>query len=433
MVRFLLSGEKTGYTVLIVLVCVVSISIATVDGTRSSSNRKVHEAEERNGFKFDNQDWGYVTVRPSAHMFWWLYYVNPPNKFVDYNVFDKPLVIWLQGGPGSPSTGFGNFEEIGPIDVKGQPRNHTWVNDYNILFIDNPVGTGFSYVDDDSKYATDNHQIAQDLISCIDGFFAKIPEFRKVPTYIVGESYGGKMAAEFALLWYKHQRNGRIISNLKGVAFGDSWISPITSVRSWAPFLLSMGMIDYEDHEKIQNEIQHLMDLVAKQKWSNALSLWGFITREIVEVTGGIDFYNILKRVNVRKSSIPEDFSSLQNFMNDHVRNALKLNVTWHPRNLKVKQNLINDYMKPVTEIVTELLDKTDLKVVVYNGQLDLIVPTIGTLAWIKNLKWQYIENWKAAKRIPIINNDIIEGYVKGFQNFKMYWINRAGHFVNII
>ncbi|KAK0070958.1 hypothetical protein PV325_013768, partial [Microctonus aethiopoides] len=101
------------------------------------------------------------------------------------------------------------------------------------------MGAGFSYVDDDSAYATDNHQIAEDLVRCMHGFLAKIPEFKKVPTYIVGESYGGKMAAEFALLWYKHQQNGTIISNLKGVAFGDSWISPITIVGSWAPFLLN--------------------------------------------------------------------------------------------------------------------------------------------------------------------------------------------------
>uniref|UniRef100_A0A8C9AF98 Serine carboxypeptidase 1 n=1 Tax=Prolemur simus TaxID=1328070 RepID=A0A8C9AF98_PROSS len=55
--------------------------------------------------------WDYVTVREDAHMFWWLYYATNPCK----NFSELPLVMWLQGGPGGSSTGFGNFEEIGPF------------------------------------------------------------------------------------------------------------------------------------------------------------------------------------------------------------------------------------------------------------------------------------------------------------------------------
>uniref|UniRef100_A0A8C7EQF0 Serine carboxypeptidase 1 n=1 Tax=Neovison vison TaxID=452646 RepID=A0A8C7EQF0_NEOVI len=55
--------------------------------------------------------WNYVTVRKDAYMFWWLYYATNPCK----NFSELPLVMWLQGGPGGSSTGFGNFEEIGPF------------------------------------------------------------------------------------------------------------------------------------------------------------------------------------------------------------------------------------------------------------------------------------------------------------------------------
>lgn len=113
------------------------------------------------------------------------------------------MLIWLQGGPGASSTGYGNFEELGPLDVNLQNRNYTWVNDYNVLFIDNPVGTGFSYVDLQSAYTDNNRQIAEDLVECIRGFYNKIPQFKKVSVYITAESYGGKMAAEFALLWFQ--------------------------------------------------------------------------------------------------------------------------------------------------------------------------------------------------------------------------------------
>lgn len=148
------------------------------------------------GFGPGEQDWGYVTVRPGAHMFWWLYFTT-----ADVPVYtDRPLFIWLQGGPGASSTGYGNFAELGPLDLELNPRNFTWVKDSNVMFIDNPVGTGYSYVDDSSALTTTNRQIAQDLVEMMRGFYNQLPEFKTVPLIITAESYGGKMAAEFALL-----------------------------------------------------------------------------------------------------------------------------------------------------------------------------------------------------------------------------------------
>lgn len=69
----------------------------------------------------------------------------------------------------------------------------------NVLFIDNPVGTGFSYVDSNDAFTTDNAQIADDLVTFTKGFLDVHPEFKTVPLYIFSESYGGKMAAEYAL------------------------------------------------------------------------------------------------------------------------------------------------------------------------------------------------------------------------------------------
>ena len=76
-----------------------------------------------------------------------------------------------------------------------------------MLFIDNPLGTGFSYVTNSSDVPKNNAEIAIDLLKCIRSFYNKLPDFRKVPTYIMSESYGGKMAVEFALLWHEVSRN----------------------------------------------------------------------------------------------------------------------------------------------------------------------------------------------------------------------------------
>ena len=89
-----------------------------------------------------DENWGYVKVRDNAFMFWWLYGAQVPQR----ERINKPLVLWLQGGPGGSGTGYGNFVEIGPLNVGLEPRNTTWLKEVNLLFVDNPVGCGFSYV-----------------------------------------------------------------------------------------------------------------------------------------------------------------------------------------------------------------------------------------------------------------------------------------------
>jgi serine carboxypeptidase 1 len=45
-----------------------------------------------------DEKWSYVNVRKDAFMFWWLYgaqTANPDDRA------SKPLVLWIQGGPGA--------------------------------------------------------------------------------------------------------------------------------------------------------------------------------------------------------------------------------------------------------------------------------------------------------------------------------------------
>ncbi|XP_014206050.1 retinoid-inducible serine carboxypeptidase-like [Copidosoma floridanum] len=394
----------------------------------------------RAGVGSGEQEWDYSTVRRGAHMFWWLYFTTNEDVASHY---EKPLLIWLQGGPGASSTGFGNFEELGPYDVNMNPRNYTWVKDYNVLFIDNPVGTGFSYVENNA-YATTNAQIASDLVETMRQFFKKFPKFRSTPTYITCESYGGKMSAEFALEWYKAQTSGTIDSKLMGVGLGDSWISPIDSVLTWAPFLLKTGMIDTEGFKRIQKSAMDTKAAVDAGKWLAATSLWSSTENVISAETGGIDFYNILtkKRSYYKKTAqdlakaetrdgveVDDDFA-LNKLMNGLVKNTLKLNVSWGAQGNRVFSYLSKDFMKPVTHIVDRLLEETDLKVCVYTGHLDLIVDTPGTLLWVEKLKWNNIDDWKKSIRSPLTVNNIIEGYIKKYNNFSFIWVSRSGHMV---
>jgi len=68
---------------------------------------------------------------------------------------NAPLVVWMNGGPGSSGL-FGLFVENGPLKVKRTgPTNDdfmvylspegSWNDIADVIYIDQPVGTGFSY------------------------------------------------------------------------------------------------------------------------------------------------------------------------------------------------------------------------------------------------------------------------------------------------
>lgn len=75
------------------------------------------------GYGPGEQEWGHINIRTGANMFYWLFYTQAPNTAPT----DVPTVIWLQGGPGADSSGYGNFAEIGPLHINGSARSTSWV------------------------------------------------------------------------------------------------------------------------------------------------------------------------------------------------------------------------------------------------------------------------------------------------------------------
>lgn len=265
----------------------------------------------RVGFGPGEQDWGYVDVRSGAHMFYWLYYTTANVQ----SFYDRPLVLWLQGGPGASSTGYGNFEELGPLTLELEERSFTWVKDYNVMFIDNPVGTGYSYVDSFDLLTKSNQEIAEDLVEFMKQFYALHPEFKAVDLHIMTESYGGKMGAEFAYLLDKEVKLGNIDCKLVSVGLIDSWISPIDSMKSWAPLLLNIGAVDHAGHDRVAMGAKLTEDALNNSKFESATALWGWTEYLIMEETHGIDFYNVLFKTEwseAKRRSFQKDIGSKQ-------------------------------------------------------------------------------------------------------------------------
>ncbi|OJT10630.1 Carboxypeptidase sxa2 [Trametes pubescens] len=104
-----------------------------------------------------------------------------------------PWILWLQGGPGSPGL-LGLATENGPIHVQS---NGSWVtNPYSwntladTIWIDQPVGTGFS-TSSSKGYVDDEDQVAHDFLGFLTNLVKVFPSLATRPLYLMGESYAG--------------------------------------------------------------------------------------------------------------------------------------------------------------------------------------------------------------------------------------------------
>lgn len=124
---------------------------------------------------------------------------------------NAPLVVWINGGPGSSSM-FGLFLENGPIRLgKNGPGEDdyilslnpdgSWVDIADMVFIDQPVGTGFSY---GNTYLDRMEDGATEFVSFLVAFLKMYPEYKNRNVVLSGESYAGKYLPHFATRVSRH-------------------------------------------------------------------------------------------------------------------------------------------------------------------------------------------------------------------------------------
>ncbi|KAL8525339.1 hypothetical protein ACS0TY_014824 [Phlomoides rotata] len=142
------------------------------------------------------------------------------------------------GSKAASGVGIGNFEEIGPLDKFLKPRNSTWLTKADLLFVDNPVGSGYSYVEDRNLLVKSDDEAATDLTTLLIEIFNKNETLQK-------KSYGGKFAVTLGLSALRAIDSGKLKLKLGGaLALGDTWISPEDFVFSWGPLLKDVSRLD---------------------------------------------------------------------------------------------------------------------------------------------------------------------------------------------
>merc|ERR1712232_786917 len=356
-----------------------------------------------------------------------------------------PVLLWLQGGPGASSL-FGMFTEIGPFGIeKGviKERAVNWNQHYHLLFLDNPVGTGFSYTDTEEGFASDQYQVGKDLYSAVSQFFQLFPALRANEFYVTGESFAGKYvpACSFTI----HEMNKKVDSaeriNFKGMAIGDGVIGPRDQHTGYGDMLFNLGMID-ESELKVFEEydrklIAHLdrNDTVGAFRSFDEMLNGDFYSygTYYANITGmGSNYFNF--ELSPDATPLGGDFVD---WLNTPAVKA-KIHVgdrNYVPENQTVEVHLVKDWMHTYYDMLIPIME--NYKVVVYSGQNDVILGPALTEKFLYGLEWsgqsEYRKAKKAIWRLPTKGPGSqlpdVAGYAREVGNFKQVVI-RGAHMV---
>jgi len=142
----------------------------------------------------------------------------------------------------------------------------------------------------------------------------------------------------------------------------------------------------------------------------------------------GLDFY-----FNFLIASMPPEQNYYSSFVQqDHVRRSLHVGNASYDEDTKVEFNLRNDMYDSVKPWIEALLNAPEsYNVLIYSGQLDIIVANTLTDSMLKNLDWDGAAKFQQAERkIWKVGAKDVAGYVKKAKNLTYVLVRNAGHMI---
>ncbi|EIW52048.1 alpha/beta-hydrolase [Trametes versicolor FP-101664 SS1] len=181
---------------------------------------------------------GYLDVGTNMSMWFWFFEAR-------HNPETAPFTLWLNGGPGCSSM-IGLFQEHGPCQVEADGQTtvlnpFSWNNISNIIYIDQPIGTGFSFgtVDVNSTFAAAPAVWQAFQVLFESQQFAK---FQSREFVFATESYGGHYGPEFVTFFDEqnakiknHTLKGELI-NVSALMINNGWYDPLLQNQAYVDF-----------------------------------------------------------------------------------------------------------------------------------------------------------------------------------------------------
>ncbi|KAI8539745.1 hypothetical protein RHMOL_Rhmol09G0206600 [Rhododendron molle] len=375
---------------------------------------------------------GYYKIENShaARMFYFFFESRNSKK--------DPVVIWLTGGPGCSSE-LAMFYENGPFNIAKNMslgwNEYGWDKASNLLYVDQPIGTGFSYSSDKRDIRHNEDGVSNDLYDFLQAFFKEHPEYVENDFYITGESYAGHYIPAFAARVHRGNKAKQGIHiNLKGFAIGNGLTDPLIQYRAYTDYALDMGIIKKSQYNRI-NKVLPVCETAIKLCGTDgtiscvaSYFVCNSIFSSIMAIAGDVNYYDVRKKC---EGSLCYDFSNMEQFLNQNtVREALGVGeIDFVSCSPTVYQAMLVDWMRNLEVGIPALLED-GIKLLVYAGEYDLICNWLGNSRWVHAMEWTGQKEFVASPEVSFEVDGSEAGILKSQGPLSFLKVHDAGHMV---
>ncbi|XP_073123072.1 serine carboxypeptidase-like 26 [Henckelia pumila] len=385
---------------------------------------------------------GYITVNEEAGraLFYWL--TEAPTR---RGPESKPLLLWLNGGPGCSSIGYGAVQEIGPFNINPDGKSlklnrYTWSHLANLLFLDSPSGAGFAYSNTSSDlYTSGDQRTAEESYIFLVKWFERFPQYKYRDFYISGESYAGHYGPQLAQIISEKNKGIEIpVINLKGFLLGNILMEDYYDYKGMFDHWWINGLISDSTYQKLNDTCASSSPVHPSADCQKALDL---ATQE----KGNIDQESIFTPLCADKSSsnrrllsgrhrpwlfkaydpCTESYSQVY-FNLPEVQKAFHANTTGIPYPWVACSDTLyynwTDAAPTILPIYKELI-AAGLRIWIFTGNADSVVPVPSTRYALNALKLPILRDW-----YPWYISKKVGGWSRVYEGLTYVIVNGAGH-----
>ncbi|KAL9294706.1 Serine carboxypeptidase-like 39 [Arabidopsis thaliana] len=368
---------------------------------------------------------GYVTVNESAGRSLYYYFVEATKT----------------KRPGCSSL-YGAFQELGPFRIYGDGKTlytnpYSWNNVANVLFLESPVGTGFSYTNTESDLENPGDmKAAADKYIFLVKWLERFPEYKGREFYIAGESYAGHYVPQLAQTILVHNMNQNFI-NLRGILIGNPTLNDIVETTGSFDFLVSHALLSqdsllsYKENCATDTPKMEVDCIALSMKIDDdikKMNLYNILTPTCINATL-TPLTNQSKECTTVLQYEPCGMQYIAAYLNrEDVQRSMhvtKLPHTWMLCNEATGFNWNQtDYSASMLPILKELMKHDQLRVWVYTGDTDTVIPLTVTMHALKMMNLTAVTDW-----LPWFSEGQVGGFTEEYKgNFRYATVIGAGH-----
>ncbi|KAJ1324037.1 serine carboxypeptidase-like clade IV [Microdochium nivale] len=381
---------------------------------------------------------GYLSVGPDLNMFFWFFEARQSAD-------TAPLVAWFNGGPGASSMQ-GLFKSHGPCQFyngESEPslNPHSYNEFANVVYIDQPIGTGFSY---GSGCCNSTETAAVYVWEFLQVFHATFPSFIGREFGIFAQSYGGRYASVFAD--YILTQNAAITSGTLAHATPIKLVALGMNDGIFDPAIWYRSMIDYTylnsyrllANKTFVSQLTAYYDAQCKPRLDacyatgSVPNCYGAVNpcQAIISQISAAN-NNSFSKNDVRQAADgifpPETYAPY--LYRAGVQRAIGARVNYTLRSLDVLVNMTNsgDWSRRSTTYLPAVL-AAGVQVAIYAGDADFLSSWISNKLEAESIAWPRQAEFVDAPLVPYTVGGTERGMIKTVGNLAYLKVFEAGH-----